>query len=100
MEEKERILKRSPYLKAALKPDAILLEEPKNGRPKWLFPTLAIALLIAAIYGVRALQFSAGHEATDDAFITSHVISISPKFKESFQRCSSKTISPSKKASF
>jgi len=37
MEEKERILKRSPYLKAALKPDAILLEEPKNGRPKWLF---------------------------------------------------------------
>lgn len=59
-------------------------EEPAKtpGRP-WVKPllllALAVALVFAAIWGVGAYRFSSTHAATDDAYITSDVVQITPQ---------------------
>ena len=48
-------------------------------RPKWLLPIVSIVALLALVYIVRAVTFGSSHEVTDDAFVTSHVVNVSPQ---------------------
>ncbi len=53
----------------------------KAKRPAWLLPGIGILAVVGIVYLVRSLSFSSNHQGTDDAFVTSHVISISPQIQ-------------------
>lgn len=62
--------------------DGVATPEPEKAkRPKWLFPVLGVLAILGITYVVRSVSFSSGHQGTDDAFVTSHVISISPQIQ-------------------
>lgn len=50
-------------------------------RAKWLVPLAAVVLIVGIFLGVRSYLFSQSHESTDDAFVTSHVINVSPQIQ-------------------
>jgi len=55
---------------------------PVRGRKRRIIiPVVAIIAIVALIYGVRYLVYSAHHVKTDDAQISGHITTISPKIK-------------------
>jgi multidrug resistance efflux pump len=52
---------------------------PKKSRRPLVFAVIGLLALAAITYGVRFVLWSSGHVSTDDAAITSDVISIAPQ---------------------
>jgi multidrug resistance efflux pump len=54
----------------------------KENKPLLIRGGLAIALLLALVFGVRFFLQSRGRQSTDDAFIEAHVMQVSSKISE------------------
>ncbi len=65
----------APNPQSQEKTPSLFVEEPQKKRPIGLI-VLALAILVGAIYGVRAYLYGAAHVSTDDAYVTLDVIPV------------------------
>lgn len=65
-------------------------DPPQSGRPPWLRTAgiaIGIVVLVAgAIYGWRYLDFASKHASTDDAYLTTDLVQITPQVNGNIQR--------------
>ncbi|MES1147388.1 MAG: biotin/lipoyl-binding protein, partial [bacterium] len=65
--------------------EPVQTETPEAPKPKKTQKTLVrnivigVVVVVAAVFGIRTLQFNATHITTDDAYVTNDIISISPE---------------------
>ena len=53
-------------------------EKAPKKRP-WLLPVVVVLAVLALFYGIRYYLYAQSHASTDDAYVTSDVIQISPQ---------------------